>query len=132
SIWRMWTNSSASSSACTAPTSTKGPAWAWQSCSVSSIVMEDASGPRLRSIRVQHFPLPLRERPTMREHVIEILLAEDNPSDVRLTLHALNRYNITNIIHVVRDGAEALDFIFCTGTYAQRNIAQSPKVVLLD
>ena len=40
----------------------------------------------------------------MLEHVIEILLVEDNPSDVRLTLHALNRYNLTNKIHVVRDG----------------------------
>ena len=68
----------------------------------------------------------------MLEHVIEILLVEDNPSDVRLTLHALNRYNLTNKIHVVRDGAEALDFIFCAGAYAQRNIAQPPKVVLLD
>jgi two-component system response regulator len=68
----------------------------------------------------------------MLENVVEILLAEDNPNDVRLTLHALRNYNLTNNIHVVRDGAEALDFIFCTGEYAQRNMAQSPKVVLLD
>jgi two-component system, response regulator len=68
----------------------------------------------------------------MLENVIEILLAEDNPSDERLTLHALNRYNLTNKIHVVRDGAEALDFIFCTGAFAQRDITQPPKVILLD
>jgi two-component system response regulator len=68
----------------------------------------------------------------MLENVIEILLAEDNPSDERLTLHALYRYNLTNKIHVVRDGAEALDFIFCTGAYAERKITQPPKVVLLD
>lgn len=68
----------------------------------------------------------------MLENVIEILLAEDNPSDERLTLHALNRYNLTNKIHVVRDGAEALDFIFCTGAYAQRDITQPPRVILLD
>ena len=68
----------------------------------------------------------------MLENVVEILLVEDNPNDVRLTLHALRNYNLTNNIHVVRDGAEALDFIFCTGVYAQRNIAQPPKVVLLD
>ena len=68
----------------------------------------------------------------MLEEAIEILLAEDNPNDVRLTLHALNRHNLTNHIHVVRDGAEALDFIFCTGAYAQRNITQPPKVILLD
>ena len=68
----------------------------------------------------------------MFENAVEILLAEDNPNDVRLTLHALRRYNLTNNIHVVRDGAEALDFIFCTGAYAQRNIEQTPKVILLD
>jgi two-component system response regulator len=68
----------------------------------------------------------------MLEHVVEILLVEDNPSDVRLTLHALRRYNLTNHIQVVRDGAEALDFLFCTGAYAQRNITQRPKVILLD
>ena len=68
----------------------------------------------------------------MLEEAIEILLAEDNPNDERLTLHALNRHNLTNRIHVVRDGAEALDFIFCTGAYAQRNITQPPKVILLD
>jgi hypothetical protein len=60
----------------------------------------------------------------MLEEAVEILLAEDNPNDVRLTLHALNRYNISNHIHVVRGRAEALEFIFCTGAYAQRNITQ--------
>ena len=68
----------------------------------------------------------------MFENVVEILLVEDNPNDVRLTLHALRNYNLTNNIHVIRDGAEALDFIFCTGEYAQRTTAQPPKVILLD
>jgi two-component system, response regulator len=68
----------------------------------------------------------------MFENVVEILLVEDNPNDVRLTLHALRNYNLTNNIHVIRDGAEALDFIFCTGEYAQRTMAQPPKVILLD
>ena len=68
----------------------------------------------------------------MFENIVEILLVEDNPNDVRLTLHALRNYNLTNNIHVIRDGAEALDFIFCTGVYAQRNMAQPPKVILLD
>ena len=68
----------------------------------------------------------------MLENVVEILLVEDNPNDVRLTLHALRNYNLTNNIHVIRDGAEALDFIFCTGVYAERNMAQPPKVILLD
>ena len=72
------------------------------------------------------------EPQNMRESVVDILLAEDNPNDVRLTMHALRRYNLTNHIHVVRDGAEALDFVFCTGAYVERNMAQPPKVILLD
>ena len=63
---------------------------------------------------------------------IEILLVEDNPSDVELTLHALRHNNLANRIHVVRDGEEALDFVFCRGPYAQRSFAQPPRLVLLD
>ena len=68
----------------------------------------------------------------MPENVVEILLVEDDPNDMELTLHALQRYNLTNHLHVVRDGAEALDFLFDTGVYAQRRIEDGPKVVLLD
>jgi two-component system response regulator len=64
--------------------------------------------------------------------IVEILLVEDNPNDVELTLHALKKNNIANHVQVVRDGAEALEFIFCTGAYAGRNIADHPKVILLD
>src|SRR3981081_381399 len=70
--------------------------------------------------------------PTDGDVVVEILLVEDNPSDVRLTLHALRRQRLTNRIHVVRDGAEALEFLFATGAYANRKGADSPKVVMLD
>ena len=63
---------------------------------------------------------------------VEILLVEDNPNDVELTLYALKRNNLTNHIEVVRDGAEALDFIFCTGVYAHRSTRENPKVILLD
>ena len=66
------------------------------------------------------------------ESVVEILLVEDNPHDEELTLHALNHNNLTNNIHVVRDGAEALEFIFCTGAYERRNIENGPRVILLD
>jgi two-component system response regulator len=66
------------------------------------------------------------------DHLVEILLVEDNPTDAQLTLHALNRQNLVNRIHLVRDGAEALDFLFRTGQYADRPAEQSPKVVLLD
>ena len=68
----------------------------------------------------------------MIETAVEILLVEDNPCDAELTLHSLRSSKVTNQIEVVRDGAEALDFIFCTGEYAHRNIENGPKVVLLD
>lgn len=63
---------------------------------------------------------------------VEILLIEDNPSDVKLTMHALKRNNLSNHIHVVRDGAEALDFLFCEGEFAGRVNEAAPKLVLLD
>jgi CheY-like chemotaxis protein len=64
--------------------------------------------------------------------VVEILLVEDNPSDLELTLKALKKYNISNNIFVVEDGADALDFIFAEGEYSSRNIALVPKLILLD
>lgn len=69
----------------------------------------------------------------MPDHLaIEILLVEDNPNDVELTLHALQKHHLANSIHVARDGAEALDYVFCTGAYADRSIDDRPKVILLD
>jgi CheY-like chemotaxis protein len=65
-------------------------------------------------------------------HAVEILLVEDNPDDVALTLRALRNANLANHIQVVRDGAEALDFIFCQGIYSERNPENGPKVILLD
>ena len=62
----------------------------------------------------------------------EILLVEDNPDDIELALHALEEYHVANLIRVVRDGAEALDFIFAQGAYADRDIADTPRVILLD
>ena len=61
-----------------------------------------------------------------------ILLVEDNPDDEALTLRALKKNNIGNELAVVRDGAEALDFLFCTGAYASRDPHDLPQVVLLD
>ena len=63
---------------------------------------------------------------------VEILLVEDNPNDVELTLRALKKRNLANKLHVVRDGAEALEFIFATGAYADRDIDHQPRVILLD
>jgi len=63
---------------------------------------------------------------------IEILLVEDNANDVELTLHALAKHNLANKIHVVRDGEEAMDFLFCRGPFSERTFDNPPKVVLLD
>ena len=63
---------------------------------------------------------------------VEILLVEDNPNDVELTLRALQKQNLSSKVFVVKDGAEALDFMFATGAYAQRPIDKRPRVVLLD
>lgn len=61
-----------------------------------------------------------------------ILLVEDNPDDEALTLRALKKNNIGNNLVVVRDGAEALDFLFCTGIYANRDRNNKPQIILLD
>ena len=63
---------------------------------------------------------------------VEILLVEDSPEDVELALRALRKAKLTNHIEVARDGAEALDFIFCEGPHAGRKIENGPKVILLD
>lgn len=61
-----------------------------------------------------------------------ILLVEDNPDDEALTLRALNKSKIANKIVVVRDGVEALEYLFCTGAYADRDPLELPQVTLLD
>jgi two-component system response regulator len=68
----------------------------------------------------------------MTDNTVEILLVEDNPNDVELALHALRKNRLANRIHVVRDGAEALEFIFCSGDYENRAGYALPRLVLLD
>jgi two-component system, response regulator len=63
---------------------------------------------------------------------IDILLVEDNPDDLALVLRALRKHDLAERVEVAHDGAEALDFLFCTGTYAHRRIEDRPKVILLD
>ncbi|MFZ0883806.1 MAG: response regulator [Candidatus Acidiferrales bacterium] len=63
---------------------------------------------------------------------VQILLVEDNPSDAELTLHALRKSKLVNHILHVHDGAEALDFLFCRGAYAGRDVEKRPLLVLLD
>lgn len=63
---------------------------------------------------------------------VEILLVEDNPSDAKLTIRALQKSNLCNNIIHLSDGADALDFIFAQGKFRDRNISNRPKIVLLD
>src|ERR1700690_748557 len=63
---------------------------------------------------------------------LDILLVEDNQDDVDLALHALRREKLANRIVVVRDGEEALDFLFCRAGFAQRSFEHPPRLVLLD
>lgn len=62
----------------------------------------------------------------------EVLLVEDDPADLDLTLRAFRRAKFANPVHVVRDGAEALDYLFNTGRYAKRKAAAHPQLILLD
>ena len=63
---------------------------------------------------------------------VEILLAEDSIDDATLTIRALTKSGFTNKLHHVKDGAEALDYLYCKGMYASRNILKHPKLILLD
>ena len=63
---------------------------------------------------------------------VEILLVEDNPADAELTLRALKKNNVTNRVEVIRDGAEAMEYLHATGRYADRSAPSFPKVILLD
>jgi len=63
---------------------------------------------------------------------LNILLVEDNPDDVELTLRALRKHKLANHIEIARDGEEALDFLFCRGAYANRSFDHPPRLVLLD
>jgi two-component system response regulator len=62
---------------------------------------------------------------------VDILLVEDNPNDAELLLMAFRKHSLPYKVAVVRDGAEAIDFIFCTGAYATRH-PFTPKLILLD
>ena len=63
---------------------------------------------------------------------VEILLVEDSRTDAEMTLRALRHNHLANKVHWVKDGAEALDFMFCAGAYAGRNRSAGPKLVMLD
>jgi two-component system, response regulator len=68
----------------------------------------------------------------MNSNEVDILLVDDSPEDVELTLHGLRSENLANRVFVVRDGEEALEFLFCIGPHAERSFRHPPKLVLLD
>ncbi|HEX9048287.1 MAG TPA: response regulator [Verrucomicrobiae bacterium] len=70
--------------------------------------------------------------PLRTDEMVDILLVEDNDDDTLLVVQALKKANLTNRVFVVRDGAAALDFLFCTGEYAYRRANDHPQVILLD
>jgi CheY-like chemotaxis protein len=68
----------------------------------------------------------------MNSNEIDILLVDDSPEDVDLTLHALRAENLANRVFIARDGEEALEFLFCSGPHVQRSFDHPPKLILLD
>jgi two-component system, response regulator len=70
--------------------------------------------------------------PLRTDEMVDILLVEDSDNDMLLTMEALKKANLTNRIFVVRDGAAALDYLFCTGEFAYRRLNDQPQVILLD
>ncbi len=69
----------------------------------------------------------------MNPYLIDVLLVEDNANDAELTIRELKKHNMANNLFHVKDGEEALDFIFATGKYeGMRNVEQPPKLILLD
>src|SRR5207249_3721637 len=125
-------SSSGRSSVCTGRPSSRAPASGWPPCSGSSAAMEATSGPRGPSNRGRRFTSPLGPQGKRPMHSKIILLVEDNPDDEALTLRAFQKNNILNEVVVVRDGVEALDYLFGAGAHAGRDLSVHPQVILLD
>jgi len=68
----------------------------------------------------------------MSDERADILLVEDNPNDVKLTLHAFASANLANSVHIARDGVEALDYVFGAASFPDGKLPQKPKLILLD
>jgi two-component system, response regulator len=68
----------------------------------------------------------------MSSEPVDILLVEDNPNDAELALYALEKHKLANRIEIVRDGAEAIDYLFRTGAYTPRKAERLPHLILLD
>ena len=63
---------------------------------------------------------------------VDVLMVEDSEEDLQLAMRSLKKANLLNRVHVVRDGAEALDYIFCQNSHEKRRIEDIPRVILLD
>jgi two-component system, response regulator len=74
----------------------------------------------------------LRQQGIQPNSPVDILLVEDNANDRELTIRALKKHGVASHIITVSDGAEALDFLFCRGTYSARKINNRPALILLD
>src|ERR1700722_3511839 len=114
-------------SACIAQRISQAPVSAWRSSSASSSVTAAVSGPKPRSITARRFISQRKVPPLMLDERADILLVEDNPDDIELTLNAFKTANLANAVHVARDGVEALDFLFGTGPHAGRSIQDKPR-----
>src|ERR1051325_8328 len=128
----MSASCSARFNVCTARASLKARALALRPCSASSTGTAVASGPKARWTRGQPFTSASQASRRQRMENKVILLVEDNPRDEALTLRALRKSNIVNDVVVARDGVEALDYLFGTGTHKGRDLTVMPQVVLLD
>src|SRR6266481_3622923 len=122
---------SACFSACMRRRNSRAQESGWRPCNASSAGTADASGRRARWIMARRSTSPLQTRSLSMSNEV-ILLVEDNPDDETLTLRALHKNNIMNTVVVARDGAEALDYLFARGSYADRDAADLPQLVLLD
>src|SRR5664279_6422226 len=127
----MRTACSALSSACIALPNFPAPGSAWQSSSALSCGTAENSGPRRRKARERRSFSVSRNR-TMDHASKTILLVEDNPDDEKLTLRAFKRHHMLNPIDVVRDGVDALDYLFARGTYAGRVGKAVPALIVPD
>jgi CheY-like chemotaxis protein len=87
---------------------------------------------KLASALKLSLPMLFEKTGHLSNRLIEILLVEDEARDVELTMRAFKKARLTNPVHVTRDGAEALDFLFATGRHADRKEAPLPEVILLD
>jgi two-component system response regulator len=68
----------------------------------------------------------------MAKQNVEILLVEDNPNDAEMTIRALKKHNLVNNLVHVKDGEEALDFIYARGTFMERKGLENPRLIILD